>query len=128
VDTDIRPASGTISLIDIDWHRGAADNIGMRNHPHLCDKGIGSAALTMMQAWWLDHDLKGLRLDVAATNRRAVACYKKAGFRETAQVWREAPDLVGADLNDPKYAFLKGHVRFQGDGAHVRFYWMEWNR
>jgi hypothetical protein len=75
---------------------------------------------------WLDHGMKGLRLDVAATNKRAIACYNKVGFRKTAEFWRDAPELEEMDLDDPQCAFLKGHVRSRDDGTQLRFFWMEW--
>jgi ribosomal protein S18 acetylase RimI-like enzyme len=80
--------------------------------------------LEMVHDWWLKHGMKGLRLDVAATNGRAIACYKKVGFRKTGEFWRDAPDLEKEELDDPRNAFLKGHVRSVGATTQLRFYRM----
>ncbi len=84
--------------------------------------------LEMVRDWWLDHGMNGLCLDVAATNRRAIACYRKVGFHKTGEFWRDASDLEEEDLDDPRNAFLRGHVRSLGATTQLRFYWMALGR
>jgi RimJ/RimL family protein N-acetyltransferase len=123
-DLERQKAIGYVSLIDIDWQGGRAGNIGIRIHPGWCDQGIGTRMLTILRDWWLDTGLRELRLDVAATNERAVTCYKKAGFHVIGESWKDAPDLTASDLAEGRYAFLRGNVRTVGGVTQVRFLWM----
>lgn len=125
-DSGPHTAIGYVSLVDIDWGQTKTRNVGMRVHPDWCDKGIGTRMLRMVQDWWLAAEMEGLCMDVAATNGRAIACYRKAGFRKTGEFWRDAPDLAEMDLDDPRCAFLKQHVRTLRTGTQIRFCWMEW--
>jgi RimJ/RimL family protein N-acetyltransferase len=93
-------------------------------HPDWCGKSIGTRLLQMVGEWWFGLGMQALQLDVAATNQRAVGCYRKAGFAFTGEFWREAPDLQCVDINDSQYDFLRDHVRFSGHIPEIRFYWM----
>jgi hypothetical protein len=66
---------------------------------------------------------RSIRLDVAATNYRAVRCYEQCGMRIVEEFWQngEGPD----DPNEAKWAPLMPHLRREGDQWFVRFYWME---
>jgi len=125
VDTSDTPAVGYIALIPIEWPTGWAENMAFRIHPASCDRGIGTRSLVLVCDWWFAQGMKGLRLDVAATNHRAVRCYEKAGFKKTGEFWRDAPDLAGKDLREATYSFLENHVDCSSDSPRVRFYWME---
>ncbi len=117
-----------IALLEIDWLRGVSGNMAVRLHPEYTDRGIGTEMLTLVGDWWFRNGMNELRLDVAATNHRALRSYIKAGFKETGEFWMEAADLAGLDLSQQKYDFLKGHVRLEGDVPMVRFFWMEKTR
>ena len=116
---------GYVALVQIDWERGVAENMAIRLHPDHCDRGIGTRMLEQVRDWWFRCGMKGLRLDVAATNHRAVRSYLNAGFIVAGEFWREAPDLENVDMGDSRYDFLRGHTRFGGKVPETRFYWME---
>jgi RimJ/RimL family protein N-acetyltransferase len=118
---------GYLALQEIDWEGGWADNLGIRIHPEWCDQGVGSAMLAAVRDWWLGAGMKGLRLDVAASNQRAVRCYEKVGFQRSGELWKEARDLAGAGLASSKWRFLEGHVRVRSGVPEVRFLLMQLN-
>ena len=68
--------------------------------------------------------MKELKLDVAATNTRAVKCYKNNGFIEYGEFWRDASDLKDIDINDSKYDFIRDHFRITNGYPQIRFYLM----
>ncbi len=114
-----------VAVLEIDWESRWCGNMGIRVHPEWCDKGVGSYSLTVVADWWFAAGMQGLRLDVAASNARAIRCYEKVGFVRTGDFWREAPDLTGADLAAPRWRFLDGHVRVRSEVREVRFLSME---
>ena len=103
---------GYLALLEIDWCSGTVGNLGIRVHPSHCGEGIGTALLRSVLHWGFERGLASFRLDVAASNARAIRCYEKAGFREAGEIWRPAPDLQRVDLSLRKYDFLRAHVRF----------------
>jgi len=117
-----------IALLEIDWLSGESGNMAVRLHPEYTDRGIGTVMLILVGDWWFRNGMNKLRLDVAATNHRAVRSYVKAGFKEAGEFWRAAPDLAGLDLSEQKYDFLRDNVSLEGDVPLVRFYWMEKTR
>jgi RimJ/RimL family protein N-acetyltransferase len=123
-DLGSNAAIGYIALPQIDWHSRTAGNLALRVRPDWHGKGIGTSMLRMVGEWWFGHGMQALQLDVAATNQRAVCCYRKAGFAHLGEFWREAPDLQGVDINNSQYDFLRDHVRFSGHIPEIRFYWM----
>jgi RimJ/RimL family protein N-acetyltransferase len=118
-------AIGYVALLEIDWKLRRSHNLGIRIHPQWCDRGIGTAVLTAVRDWWFAGGMQMLRLDVASSNSRAVTCYEKVGFVRRDEFWREDPDLAEADLSDPKWRFLDGHVRAGQHTAESRFLVME---
>ena len=125
VDAPKASVIGYIALLRIDWDAGIVGNMSVRIHPDFCDQGIGSHVMASVRNWWITHGMKLLRLDVAATNHRAVRCYENVGFRKTGEFWRDAGDLIDQDLSDPKYRFLEDHVDCSRSVPRIRFYWME---
>ncbi len=99
VDAAEAAAIGYIALVHVDWVTRITGNISFRIHPDFCDQGIGSCVMSEVRRWWFVHGMNSLRLDVAATNHRAVRCYTNVGFQKTGEFWREAHDLVGKDLS-----------------------------
>ncbi len=116
-------AIGYIALLEIDWPGRVAGNMSVRLHPAFCNHGIGSRLLIAVRDWWFGHGMKALRLDVAATNQRAVRCYLNAGFRVTGEFWRDAPELT--TWNQEQRLFLGNHVDWETEIPRVRFCWME---
>lgn len=116
---------GYLALLEIDWEHGRSHNLGIRVHPEWCGRGVGEAMLTLVRDWWFAGGMRGLRLDVASSNARAVRCYEKAGFVRCGEFWKEDADLAGADLADPKWRFRDGHVRAGARTPESRFLVME---
>ena len=117
---------GYLALLAIDWKTGTVGNLGIRIHPERCGHGIGSLMLRAVIDWGVKHGLDSFRLDVAASNPRAIRCYEKAGFQEVGELWRPAPDLKDLDLSQAQYDFLRPHIRFPATGeAELRFLTME---
>jgi RimJ/RimL family protein N-acetyltransferase len=79
----------------------------------------------MVSDWCFESGFQRLRLDVAATNNRAVRCYEKAGYVKTGEFWRDAEDLKGLNIDHPRYSFLHSHLRLISDTPQIRFWWME---
>jgi ribosomal protein S18 acetylase RimI-like enzyme len=57
-------------------------------------------------------------LDVAASNARAIRCYEKVGFVRTGEIWRDAGNLNDVDISEPRYDFIRSHIRRGGGGAN----------
>ena len=119
---------GYIALLEIDWVSGVSLNMAVRLHPEYTNRGYGTDMLKLVSDWWFQNGMKKLRLDVAASNHRAIRSYEKAGFTNVGEFWGEAPDLAGLDLDEPRYDFLRDHVKLEGDVPKIRFYWMEKTR
>jgi ribosomal protein S18 acetylase RimI-like enzyme len=73
-------------------------------------------------------DFKAIHVDVAASNSRAVRCYEKVGFCRVGELWRDAVDLTGMELDAPQYDFLRPHVRLDEVPPQLRFLLMECKR
>ena len=124
VDHESQRAVGYISLNEIDWEHREIGNMGIRIEPSRRNRGIGTQALRMIARWCFDNEIEEIRLDVAASNGGAIRSYEKAGFDKTGEFWREAQDLEGKDLDQPRYNFLKPHLRRDGATLSLRFIWM----
>ena len=125
VDHVRQPAMGYFAPQQIDWAARRIGNFGFRIHPSWCNKGVGTLVLREFTRWCLDCGQKVICLDVAASNARAIRCYEKVGFVRTGEIWRQAADLRGADLTDPRYDFLRPHVRVNEGSVRLRFWLME---
>lgn len=117
---------GVVALFDIDWDGGIVNNMGVRVSTDWCGKGIGSEMLDMVSRVCMENGLCVLRLDAASWNKRAIRCYEKAGYRLTGEeFWKDTEELIGVDLNEPKYEFLAGDVRSDGETVRVKHFWLE---
>ena len=85
---------------------------------------IGTETLGPLLRAVLDVGMKSIRLDVAAANARAIACYRKCGMRITEEFWREHRGEP-PQLDDPKWAFAAPHLREEDGKWMTRFYYME---
>lgn len=118
-------AIGYLVLLRIDWHSHIIGNFGLRVHPTWCDQGVGTSMLRVVTRWSFEGGTAAVRVDVAASNTRAVRCYAKVGFRSVGEVWRDAADLRGVDLSTDRYDFLRPHVRLEDEMPKLRFLLME---
>jgi len=106
-DMPDEPCVAYLALLSIDGDMHRVGNMAIRVHPESCGQGIGTRILKVVCGWAFANGVRSLRLDVAASNGRAVRCYEKSGFRVVGETWREAPDLSVADLDRPRYAFVR---------------------
>jgi ribosomal protein S18 acetylase RimI-like enzyme len=109
----------------MDWKNRVVVNFGLRVHPLRCDRGTGTAVLSTVCGWLQRCGIESVRVDVAASNARAVRCYEKAGFIRTGELWREARDLIGVDIGTSRYDFLRPHMRVEDEVPKLRFLLME---
>lgn len=117
---------GLHSFIEIDWDARIVQNMGVRIAPAYCGRNYGTESLAPLLAALLDSGMERIRLDVAATNTRAVRCYEKRGMSIASEFWREHKGEP-IDPQNPKWNFIMPHLRAEGDIWLVRFYWMEIN-
>jgi RimJ/RimL family protein N-acetyltransferase len=117
-----RTAIGYLGLRCVDWETGTVGKVGMRVHPDWCGQGVGTSILRSVTRWSFEHGFARWRLDVAASNARAVRCYEKAGFVRTGERWRGAGRV---DLGEPRYGFLGPHLRGPENALELRFWVME---
>jgi RimJ/RimL family protein N-acetyltransferase len=125
VDLDDHPAIGYLCLTQIDGSEGRVGNLGFRIHPDWVNRGVGTKVLHMVCRWCFDCGVTSIRVDVAASNARAVRCYEKVGFCVVGSLWRDAIDLKGVDITAPRYDFLRPHLCLDGDVPKLRFALME---
>jgi RimJ/RimL family protein N-acetyltransferase len=124
-DHAYEPAIAYISLLRIAWTERGIGNLGMRVHPAWCDRGAGTALLRLVTRYLFQCDFESVRVDVAASNPRAIRCYQKVGFRSVGELWREARDLQDVDIGAWRYDFLRPHLRWEGEVPQLRFLLME---
>jgi RimJ/RimL family protein N-acetyltransferase len=125
LDHNEHPAIGYLSLIKINWVEARVGNIGFRVHPEWVNKEIGTTVLRMICLWCFECGISSIRVDVAASNSRAVRCYEKVGFSKIDEIWREAQDLKGVELCEKGYDFLRPHLRLDDNMPTLRFFFME---
>jgi RimJ/RimL family protein N-acetyltransferase len=125
VDHAKQPAIGYIALMLIDWGNGTVGNFGFRIHPAWWGRGLGTSVLQQVTRWSFERGIKLWRLDVAASNARAIRCYEKVGFVRTGEIWRDASNLNDVDMNEPRYDFIRPHVRKRGGEVKLCFWVME---
>ena len=114
---------GVHAFTRIDWARPVIGNVAIRIRADLCGKGFGSETLDALLRAVLDTGMKSVRLDVAATNARAIACYRKCGMRITEEFWQEHSGDP-PQMEKPEWAFAVPHLRKDGPKWLVRFYRM----
>ena len=115
---------GVHAFAHIDWAKGVIGTMGIRIRPDLCGQGYGSETLEALLKGVLGAGIQNIRLDVAATNKRAIRCYEKCGMYIVEEFWREHKGEP-IDSADPKWGPLLPNLRREGDKWMIRFYWME---
>lgn len=104
---------GRLSLREIDWGLHCAV-LGVTFHPRRLGEGLGTdAMIALLKHYFGAMEMRTLFLDVAAFNRRALRCYQKCGFHETAQHWGDPqPDYAGIRTRR-EYAAIRSLFRYQ---------------
>ena len=66
--------------------------LGLGVRPDLCGLGCGRRIMNLiLREFFFRYPGQNLELEVRSFNRRAIACYRSAGFAETARYERETP-------------------------------------
>jgi RimJ/RimL family protein N-acetyltransferase len=99
----------------------------MRVHPAWCGRGLGTSILRSVTLWSFAQGFVRWRLDVAASNARAVRCYEKVRFVRTDELWRGVGDLDMQELSSSRYNSIRPHLRKQEGRIELRFWVMELN-
>jgi ribosomal protein S18 acetylase RimI-like enzyme len=89
---------------------------------------VGTSIVRHVTRWSFECGIERWRLDVAASNMRAVCCYEKVGFVRVGEMWREAKDLREIDTSEPRYDFLRPHIRKRDGAVELRFLLMALER
>lgn len=66
-----------------------------------------------------------VRLDVAASNERAIRCYEKVGFSSVGEMWQDAPDFKEIDTSHGRYDFLRSRLHQENEIPTLKFLIME---
>lgn len=100
---------GAVTLRDVRrWRR--VTRLGIHLHPKRLGQGYGAEALALFLDFYFNIlGYRLLKLDVAAFNRRAIACYEKVGFK-FAFDFRRA-NMTGIEwLKDERFAHVREFV------------------
>lgn len=92
-------------------HRNTDIGIGI-GEPALWGQGLGAEALDLLVRHLLqDHGLHRIRLHVAATNHRAIAAYRRAGFEVEGREKDAVSDGAGGWSDMLVMGLVAGHAR-----------------
>jgi len=80
VDYQEEKVVGKFGFYEIDWKEMCVNNVGIRMHPHWCDKGNGTLILKAISNWFFNNGIVKIKFDVLSTNQRAVKSYKNVGY------------------------------------------------
>lgn len=76
---------GHFRLWEIDWDRMIVGGMGVRLHPHYCDRGYGTFLVRSITSRLSGLGFTAFSLDVSQGNPRAFSAYRKVGFRKTTE-------------------------------------------
>lgn len=128
IEDEAHSVIGSLTLREINGRKSA--RLGITIGADFVSQGYGTEALQL----FLDHffeemGFEQMILDVAATNLRAVRCYRSLGFRQLGSHYRTATDSSYRILQDePQYRHLRRFFRRQGMVTQVMFYDMALTR
>lgn len=107
---------GRITLRDV---LPSEARIGIYLREDRCGAGFGTEALRLFcDLAFAGLGFERLRLDVAASNHRALRCYRSGGFREVGREWRPiGNDPALGVLAFADYAHLRCHFHVYGDAG-----------
>jgi RimJ/RimL family protein N-acetyltransferase len=122
IENEKRQVIGSLSLREING-RGSA-RLGITIGADYVSQGYGTEALHLFLGYYFQEmSFVQMVLDVAATNLRAVRCYRALGFRQVGEHYCEASDpSYRIVLQEPRYSHLHGFFRRQGVLTQVLFY------
>ncbi len=117
-----RKVIGSLTLRDIDRRQSA--RLGITIGADYVSQGYGTEAVALFLDHFFDEmGFAAMVLDVAATNLRAVRCYREIGFRETGSHYRPASHPSFRILHrDQRYRHLWPFFRQSGAVLKVLFY------
>ena len=99
-----RQVIGSLTLRDIDGRRSA--RLGITIGSDYVSQGYGTEAMRLFLDYYFgEMGFATMVLDVAATNLRAVRCYRALGFHKTGSHYRLA--------SHPSYRILQQEARYQ---------------
>jgi len=128
IEDENQQVIGSLTLREIYGRQSA--RLGITIGADFVSHGYGTEALEL----FLDHffgemGFAEMVLDVAATNLRAVRCYRALGFRQVGEHYRPASDPSYRILQrQPHYRHLWHFFRQQGAISQVLFYDMALSR
>jgi diamine N-acetyltransferase len=119
---------GSLTLRDIEGRRSA--RLGITIGSDYVSQGYGTEAMYLFLDYFFEEmDFETMVLDVAATNLRAVRCYRALGFRETGSHYRFASHPSFRILQkEPRYQHLQPFFQRMGGVTKVLFYDMRLTR
>jgi len=86
-DIDTQQYIGQIDLFRIDWKNRSTEMGMVIGDTQLHNQGIGTEAIQLLQQFVFQQlNLNRLQLEVFDYNERAIACYKKCGFKEEGRM------------------------------------------
>jgi RimJ/RimL family protein N-acetyltransferase len=124
---ECRQVIGSLTLREV---RDRSARLGITIGADYVSRGYGSEALHLfLDSFFGSMGFEEMKLDVAATNLRALRIYRALGFREVGQHYRPADHPSYRELrNDPRYQHLHDCFRRVGNGHEVLFYDMVMTR
>lgn len=113
---------GSLTLRDIELQESA--RLGITIGADFVSQGYGTEALVLFfEHYFGEMGFATMVLDVAATNLRAVRCYRALGFRVTGRHYRVANHPSYRTLQtEPRYRHLRPFFRQMGAATRVMFY------
>lgn len=119
---------GSLTLREINGRQSA--RLGITIGADFVSQGYGTEALHLFLDYYFgEMDFARMVLDVAATNLRAVRCYRSMGFQEVGRHYRPASDPSYRILQQaPQYRHLLRFFRRHGAATQVLFYDMALSR
>ena len=86
-DKDSEQYIGQIDLFHIDWKNRSTEMGMVIGDTQFHNQGIGTEAIQLLQQFVFQQlNLHRLQLEVFDYNERAIACYKKCGFKEEGRL------------------------------------------